>query len=91
MKVEQDTTHSPAGYQQRRERGRAARRAVPRGAHAGWAPAPDRPDPVDPPGGAGEGTARGTNADPVRAHDGFTVYVHAGVCRRHGQRPRDDA
>src|SRR4051812_38818094 len=60
MRVEQDTNLSPgakgatadpgrpdAGYQQRRERGRAARRAVPRGSHAGWAPAPDRPDPVD--------------------------------------------
>src|SRR5215218_9324229 len=32
---------------QRYERGRVARREVPRGAHAGWAPAPDRPDPVD--------------------------------------------
>src|ERR671910_1252308 len=32
---------------QRHERGRAARREVPRGAHAGWEPAPDRPDPVD--------------------------------------------
>jgi uncharacterized protein (DUF2252 family) len=60
MRVEQDTNLSPgakgatadpgrpdAGYQQRRERGRAARRTVPRGSHAGWAPAPDRPDPVE--------------------------------------------
>jgi uncharacterized protein (DUF2252 family) len=60
MRVEQDTNLSPgakgatadpgrpdAGYQQRRERGRAARRAVPRGSHAGWAAAPDRPDPVE--------------------------------------------
>jgi len=60
MRVEQDTNLSPgakgatadpgrpdAGYQQRREQGRAARRTVPRGSHAGWAPAPDRPDPVD--------------------------------------------
>jgi uncharacterized protein (DUF2252 family) len=59
MKVEQDTNLSPetkgatadpgrpdVAYQQRRERGRAARQAVPRGAHAGWTPAPDRPDPV---------------------------------------------
>ena len=59
MKVEQDTNLSPetksatadpgrpdAAYQQRRERGRAARQVVPRGAHAGWTPAPDRPDPV---------------------------------------------
>jgi uncharacterized protein (DUF2252 family) len=29
------------------ERGRAARRAVPRSAHAEWEPAADRPDPVD--------------------------------------------
>src|SRR6202000_1924533 len=28
------------------ERGRAARDAVPRGAHGDWAPAPDRPDPI---------------------------------------------
>jgi uncharacterized protein (DUF2252 family) len=42
-----DPGRPASGYQQRRERGRAARRAVPRGSHAGWAPAPDRPDPVD--------------------------------------------
>jgi hypothetical protein len=63
MKVEQDPILSPgasgattnpgraaqaaASYQQRHERGRAARRAVSRGSHAKWAPAPDRPDPVD--------------------------------------------
>src|SRR5215207_903782 len=63
MKVEQDPILSPgasgattnpsraaqaaASYQQRHERGRAARRAVSRGSHAEWAPAPDRPDPVD--------------------------------------------
>jgi uncharacterized protein (DUF2252 family) len=58
VKVEQDPNPTPQeakdgtappipGYQQRREQGRAARRAVPRGSHAGWAPAPDRPDPVD--------------------------------------------
>lgn len=34
-------------HRQRHERGRAARRVVPRGSHAEWAPAPDRPDPVD--------------------------------------------
>ena len=52
MKVEQDPNLSPAvarpwSYQQRHERGRAARQAVPRGSHAQWAPAPDRPDPVE--------------------------------------------
>ena len=50
MKVEQDTNLSPGAsldYQQRHERGHDARQAVPRGSHAGWAPAPDRPDPVD--------------------------------------------
>src|SRR5215204_733654 len=60
MEVEQDTNLSPetkgattdpggpdAGYQQRREQGRAARQLVSRGSHAGWAAAPDRPDPVD--------------------------------------------
>jgi uncharacterized protein (DUF2252 family) len=53
MKVEQDPNLSPAAaqaaasYQQRRERGRAARRVVPRGGQAEWAPAPDRPDPID--------------------------------------------
>src|SRR5215217_6415722 len=52
MKIEQDTNLSPAegqateSYQQRRERGRAARRTVPRSSHAGWTPPPDRPDPV---------------------------------------------
>jgi uncharacterized protein (DUF2252 family) len=57
VKVEQDPNLLPgatddpgrpaSGYQQRRERGRAARLAVPRGSHAGWAPAPDRPAPVE--------------------------------------------
>jgi uncharacterized protein (DUF2252 family) len=36
-----------SSHRERHERGRAARRAVPRGTQAGWAPAPDRPDPVD--------------------------------------------
>src|SRR5215211_2306182 len=60
MKIEQDPNLSPGtpratadpsrpdtGYQQRREQGRAARRLVPRGSHAQWAPMSDRPDPVD--------------------------------------------
>ena len=50
MKIEQDPKLSPGAslnYQQRHERGRDARRLVPRGSHAEWAPAPDRPDPVD--------------------------------------------
>src|SRR5829696_4800956 len=53
MKVEQDPNLSlaaaqeTASYQQRHERGRAARQVVPRGSHAEWEPAPDRPDPVD--------------------------------------------
>ncbi len=59
MKIEQDAnspvefrgTTEDAGrpgsdYQQRRERGHDARRVVPRGSHAGWALAPDRPDPI---------------------------------------------
>src|SRR5215203_1618396 len=42
------TAAPPSSRTRRRyERGRVARREVPRGAHAGWAPAPDRPDPVD--------------------------------------------
>ena len=58
MKVEQDPNLTPgtqgatadptrpdSGYEQRREQGRATRRAIPRGSHAHWAPAPDRPDP----------------------------------------------
>ncbi|HWS79594.1 MAG TPA: DUF2252 domain-containing protein [Rubrobacter sp.] len=53
MKVEQGPNLSPAAaqaaasYQERHERGCAARRAAPRGGHAEWAPAPDRPDPID--------------------------------------------
>ena len=58
MKVEQDPNLSPgtaqaadpsaaSGRRQRHERGRAVRRVVPRGSHAEWEPAPDRPDPVD--------------------------------------------
>ncbi|HEY6712064.1 MAG TPA: DUF2252 domain-containing protein [Rubrobacter sp.] len=53
MKIEQDPKLSPgaaqeaASYQRRHERGRAARQVVPRGSHAEWEPAPDRPDPID--------------------------------------------
>jgi uncharacterized protein (DUF2252 family) len=53
VKIEQDPNLSPgaaqeaASYQRRHERGRAARQVVPRGSHAEWEPAPDRPDPVD--------------------------------------------
>jgi uncharacterized protein (DUF2252 family) len=53
MKVEQDPNLSPgaaqeaASYQQRRERGRSARRVVPRVGQEECAPAPDRPDPID--------------------------------------------
>jgi uncharacterized protein (DUF2252 family) len=50
MKIEQDPKLSPGAsldYQQRHERGRAARRVAPRGSHAEWAPMSDRPDPVD--------------------------------------------
>ena len=36
-----------AGPRERAERGRAARRVAPRSAHAEYAPAPARPDPVD--------------------------------------------
>ncbi len=50
MKIEQDPKLSSGAsldYQQRHERGRAARRVVPRGSHAEWAPMSDRPDPVE--------------------------------------------
>jgi Uncharacterized protein conserved in bacteria (DUF2252) len=59
MKGEQDPNLSPgasgattdpaaaSSRGQRNERGRAARQVAPRGSHAEWAPAPDRPDPVD--------------------------------------------
>jgi uncharacterized protein (DUF2252 family) len=53
VKVEQDpnvstaAAQAAASYQERHERGRAARRVVPRGDQAEWAPAPDRPDPID--------------------------------------------
>jgi uncharacterized protein (DUF2252 family) len=49
VKVEQhpNVSSAAASYQERHERGRAARRATPRGGHAEWAPAPDRPDPID--------------------------------------------
>src|SRR5215212_6083710 len=60
MQVEQDPNLSPgasgattdpaaaaSSHVQRRERGRAARQVSSRGSHAEWAPAPDRPDPVD--------------------------------------------
>jgi uncharacterized protein (DUF2252 family) len=50
MKIEQDpklSSEASLDYQLRHERGRDARRTVPRGSHAQWAPKPDRPDPVD--------------------------------------------
>ena len=42
-----ETVKTTSSYQQRREYGRAARQRTPRSSHAAWAPAPDRPDPVD--------------------------------------------
>jgi len=53
VKVDQDSNVSSAAaqaavsYQQRLERGRAARGVAPRGGQAEWAPASDRPDPID--------------------------------------------
>src|SRR5918994_5385251 len=50
MKIEQDPKLSSGAsldYRQRHERGRAARRLVPRGSHAQWAPMSGRPDPVE--------------------------------------------
>jgi len=52
MRVEQapdlssGAAKAATSYQRRHERGRATRRVVPRGSHAEWGPAPDRPDPV---------------------------------------------
>ena len=39
--------HEHLTVEERHERGREARKQVPRSSHADWAPAPDRPDPVD--------------------------------------------
>src|SRR5829696_3971520 len=50
MKIEQDPKVSSGAsldYQQRHERGRAARRLVPRVSHAQWAPMSDRPDLIE--------------------------------------------
>ena len=44
-KAATDHPEAASSYQQRRERGRAARRVVSRSMHGEWAP--DRPDPVD--------------------------------------------
>jgi hypothetical protein len=57
---------TPPTYQQRREHGRAARQRTPRGIHAGWAPASDRPDPVD----LLEAQAKNREPDllPIRTH-----------------------
>ena len=40
-------THSTLSGGESPERGRAARRGVPRSAHGDWSPSPGRPDPVD--------------------------------------------
>ena len=39
--------HVHLTVEERHERGREARKQVPRSSHADWSPAPDRPDPVD--------------------------------------------
>ena len=39
--------HERLTVDERHERGREARKQVPRSSHADWTPAPDRPDPVD--------------------------------------------
>jgi uncharacterized protein (DUF2252 family) len=42
-----ESTTEALTYNQRLERGRAARRETPRSSHAAWTPSPDRPDPVN--------------------------------------------
>src|SRR5215207_5152106 len=42
-----ERVNTALSYQQRRERGRAARQSAPRSSHAVWKPAPDRPDPIE--------------------------------------------
>src|SRR5215204_1309041 len=42
-----ERVNTALSYQQRRERGRAARQRTPRSSHAVWKPAPDRPDPIE--------------------------------------------
>ncbi|MCZ2262059.1 DUF2252 domain-containing protein [Isoptericola nanjingensis] len=44
--AEQLAPPPPTDFGLRAEHGRAARRRAPRSSHAGWAPPPDRPDPV---------------------------------------------
>ena len=74
-------------YQERRERGRAARREAPRSSHAAWTPAPDRPDPVD----LLEAQAKGREPDlvPIRYARMIPIplHVHARGGDSHGQRP----
>jgi uncharacterized protein (DUF2252 family) len=42
-----DSATAASSHKQRHERGRSARRVVPRSTHAGWAPASDRLDPIE--------------------------------------------
>ncbi len=65
--------------------GKAAREQARPGAHSGWVPAADRPDPValleeqDAIAGAGSG------AGASRAHDGLAVHVLPGRREDHGR------
>ena len=42
-----ERVNTASSYQERRERGRAARQRTPRSSHTVWKPAPDRPDPIE--------------------------------------------
>ena len=61
--------------EERVARGKQARAEVPRDSHAVFDPPPDRPDPIEPAGGAGEVAGAGAGADPVGPDDGVPVHL----------------
>ena len=73
------------------ERGRAARQRAPRATHGDWAPAPDRPDPVDAARRAGGHACAGARADPLRADARLAVHLLPRRGGDHGGGPRGDA
>ena len=60
---------------ERAARGKAARRELPRSAHAGWEPAPRRARSRRSPRGAGGDPFAGAQPDPVRAHARVAVHL----------------
>ena len=90
MSPEQAVASHPS-VEERTERGRATRKEVPRSAHAEWAPAADRRDPVDLLEEQAATRVPELVPDPLRADARFPVHVLPRRGLPDGRRPRRPA